>query len=100
MYIYNGILFSYENEYIWVSSNEENEPRTYYTEWNKSEIEKQTYINTYIWNLERWYRWTYFQGSNRDIDIENRLVDKRSGGGEGGMKGESNMETYTLPCVK
>ena len=27
-------------------------------------------INTYIWNLERWYWWTYVQGSNRDADRE------------------------------
>ena len=29
----------------------------------------------YIWNLERWYWWTYLQGSNGDEDIENRLLD-------------------------
>ena len=30
------------------------EPRTYYTEWNKSEREKKQifYISTYIWNLD------------------------------------------------
>ena len=29
------------------------------------------FISTYIWNLEKWYRWTYVQGRNRDADIEN-----------------------------
>ena len=52
------------------------EPRACYTEWSKSEEEKQTLrINTYIWNLERWYWQTYTQGSSRDTDVENRLVD-------------------------
>ena len=43
--------------------------------------EKQiSYINIHKWNLEKWYWWTYFQGKNRDADIENRLVGT---GGEG-----------------
>ena len=52
--IYNGILLSHKKEHIWVSSNEMDEPRAYYTEWNKSEREKQIYIYAYLWNLERW----------------------------------------------
>ena len=32
----NGILLSHEKEHIWISSNEVNEPRAYYTEWSKS----------------------------------------------------------------
>ena len=36
------------------------------------------------------------QCSNGDADIENRLMDMGGGQeGEGGMCGESNMETYT-----
>ena len=51
-------------------------PRACYTEWSKSEEEKQTLlINTYIWTLERWNWLTYMQGSSRDTDVENRLVD-------------------------
>ena len=34
---------------------------------------KQIYINTYIWNLEGWYRLIYSQSSNGDTDIENKL---------------------------
>ena len=33
-----------------------------------------------MWNLEKCYRLTYFQGGNRDADVENRHVDT---GGEG-----------------
>ena len=50
------ILLSYKKEHIWVCSkvDEVAELRVYHTEWNKSEIERQiSYINTYIWNLER-----------------------------------------------
>ena len=39
------------------------EPRAYYTEWSKSEREKQIlYINAYIWNLERWTVCCLFDG--------------------------------------
>ena len=31
VHIYNGILLSYKKECIWVSSNEVDEPRAYYT---------------------------------------------------------------------
>ena len=40
VHIYNGILLSHKKECIWVSPNEVDEPRAYYTEWSKSEIEK------------------------------------------------------------
>ena len=86
--------------WIWISSSEVDEPRTCYTEWNKSEREKQvSYINAYIWNLEKWYWWTYLQGRNRDSDIGNRLMDI-AGAGEGGMNWESSSELYILPFVK
>ena len=39
------------------------------------------------------------QVSNRDADIENRLVGK-AGEGEGGTNGEGSKETYALSCVK
>ena len=42
---------------------------SYYTEWSKSEREKEiSYSNAHIWNLERWYWWTYLQGRNRDSE--------------------------------
>ena len=50
------------------------EPRASYTEWSKSEREKQIlHTNTYRWNLEKWYWWNYLQGSNGNTDIDNRL---------------------------
>ena len=32
VHIYNGILLTYKKEHIWVSANEVDEPRAYYTE--------------------------------------------------------------------
>ena len=94
VHIQNALLLSHKKEHIWVSSNEVDEPRAYYTEQSKSEREKQiSYTN--IWNLERWYWWNYLQGSSGDTDTENRLMDTEWGkGGQAGIYGESNMETY------
>ena len=52
-----------------------------------------------VCNLEQWYWWIHFQGSNEDADIEKRLVDTVEEG-EDEMNRESSMETYTLPYVK
>ena len=40
VHMHNGILLSHKKEYIWVSSDEVDEPRTYYTEWRKWERER------------------------------------------------------------
>ena len=55
------------------------------TEWSKLEREKQiSDINAYIWNLERWYQWSYLQGNNED-----RHKDQNSQtGGKGVERGE------------
>ena len=67
------------------------------TESEASQKEKKiSYINAYIWNLEKWYWWIYLQGRNRETDIENRLVDT-AGEGEGGMHWERSIETHTWP---
>ena len=75
-------------------------PGAYHTEWSKSQRERQIlYINTYIWNLERWYWWSYIQGSKGDTDIKNRLLNS-VGEGEDGMIWESSTATCILPYVK
>ena len=50
------------------------------TEWSKPGRERQIHVNAYIWNLEKWYRLTYFQGRNRDADVG---MDPWTWGGEG-----------------
>ena len=118
VHIYNGILLSHKKECIWVSSNEVDETRAYYTQWSKLEREKQiSYINAYIWNLERRYCWTYLQGNDgdspwghKDLDMtewlnwtdgdrhrEQTYGHGGGGVGEGRMYAESGMETYTFP---
>ena len=52
------------------------------TQSEASHKEKDKYcilMHAYLWNLERWYWWTYLQGSNGDTDIENRLTDTSRG---------------------
>ena len=67
---------------------------------SKSERERQTLcINAYVWNLERWYWWTYLQESDGDANIENRFVDTVEER-EGGTNWKRNTETYILPSVK
>ena len=39
-YMHNGILLSHKKECIWVSSDEVDEPRIYYSEWSESEKDK------------------------------------------------------------
>ena len=76
------------------------EPRACYTGWSKSERKKLIlYINTYKCNLDRWYLWTYLQGSNGYADIGNTFVDT-PGEGDGGINREISMEAYTLLYVK
>ena len=71
-----------------------------YTQWSMSEREKQIlYISAYIWNLEKWYCWTYLKGKNGDTDVENGLVDT-VGEGESEMNGESSINICTLSCVE
>ena len=56
VHTHNGILVNYKKkERIWVSSNEADKTGAFYTEWSKPERKTPIqYINTYIWNLERW----------------------------------------------
>ena len=58
LYQLNGMTHSHKRECIWLSSNEVDELTAFNTEWNKSERE-EIYINTYVWNLQRWFWWTY-----------------------------------------
>ena len=69
------------------------------SEWSKSEREKQILdINTYVWNLEKWYRWTSLQGRSRDTDVENKHGHQRGkvgGGGGGDELGDWDWHVYT-----
>ena len=95
-YIYNGILLGHKKEWIWVSRTEVDETKSLLYREKKVRNRKTNtvYINTYIWNLEKQYRWTYLQGVNRDIDTENRLADTAVG-----RRGGTNWESIIETCI-
>ena len=39
-------------------------------------------MNAYMWNLEKWYRWSYLQNKNRDTVVEGKPMDPNGGKGE------------------
>ena len=97
--VYKRILFSHKEEQSWVISRDVFGPRFCHTEWNKSERQNQiSYINTYTWHLEKWYRWTYLQGRNRDTDGENKHIDMERGGWEWDELGDCVWYIYTSMC--
>ena len=50
-------------------------PRDFYTKWSQSERERQKLHGiVYMWNLKKWYKWTYLQNRNTLTDIENKLL--------------------------
>ena len=56
--------------------------------------------NTYMWYLEKWFRWTYLQGRNRDTHWKNDIWTQWVEGREGGKNWDSSIGIYTLPCAK
>jgi len=63
---------------------------------NISQKEKKqiSCINTYMWNLEKMYRWTHLQSRDRDTDKENKCVDAKGGWGTR-MNREGGIDMYT-----
>ena len=81
VHIYNGILLSYKKEQNSAIYRDVDRPRPCHTDWSKSEREKQILYNiAYMWNLEKWYRWTYLQSKGRVTDIENKLMVTKAEG--------------------
>ena len=60
-------------------------------------VKQILYISIYMWNQEKWYRWTYLQGRSRDSDIEKNVWTHW---GKSGMNWESSINIHTLPYVK
>lgn len=52
-----------------------------------------------MWNLEKRYEQTYFQGMNIDTDVENGPVVTAEEG-ECGTNWDSSNDMYALPCIK
>ena len=62
--------------------------------------EEYIYSNiTYMWNLEKWYKWTYLQIRNRVTDAKNKLlvtrVKKR-----GGVSWETGVGIFVVAVVQ
>ena len=67
-------------------------PTDCHTEWRKSEKDI-SYDIAYMWNLLKWYKWTYLE--NRVTDVKNKLMVKR---GKGGMDklGDWDWHIHTI----
>ena len=106
VHIYDGILLSHKKELNWVMCRDVDGYRDRHTEGSKSEREKQiSYINAYMWNLEKSYRRTGLQGRKWDTDVENKHMDTKGGkpqwGGDGGVLNWAiGIDMYTLMCIK
>ena len=50
------------------------------------------YIKVYMWNLGKWHSWPYFQGRNRDANVEKGHVDTE--GKEGGMNWKIRIDIW------
>ena len=100
VHIYNGILLSHEKEWNWVICRDVDGPRDSHTDWSKSEREKQIlYINAYMWNLEKWCRWSYLQSRNRDTDVEKKYMDTKGEGEWWEELGDWDWHIYTIDTM-
>ena len=100
VHIYNGILLNHKKEKNWVICRDVDGPRECHTEWSKSEREKWiSYINVYMWHLEKWYRWSYLQSRNADTVVENKCMDTKGKGGGWEELGDWDWRIYTIDTM-
>ena len=96
---HNRILLSFKMEWNWVICRDVDGHREHHTEWSQSEKGKQVpYVNTYMWNLEGWYRWSYLQSRKRGTDIENKHMDIKGERRE--VNWEIESEIHTVLSIK
>jgi len=89
VHTHNGILLSHRKQWNCAICRDVDGPRDCHRELTKSEREKLIlYINAYMWNSEKWYRWIYLQSRNRVTDVENKLMDTNGSGGEWDKMGD------------
>ena len=53
---------------------------------------KKSYINTYMWKVEKSYRWLYLQIRNKDTDIKKKVYGHQ--GGKEGWDELGNWDWY------
>ena len=96
VHIYSGISFSYKrNKFESTEVRWMNLEPVIQNEINQKEKKQIMYTHPYTWNLEKWNQWTYLQGKNRDVDVDNRLVDT-AGEEEGEMNWESSIDIQNI----
>ena len=99
VHISNGILLDHKKERNWVICRDVHGPRDGHTGWSKSEREKQiSYINIHMWDLGRFYRWSYLQSRNKDIYVVIKHMDTK--GERRWMNQEIGIGIHTLLCIK
>ena len=52
-----------------------------------------------MWNLEKWYRLSYLQSSNRDTDVENKCTDTEGEGGAWDELGDWDWHIDTIDTM-
>ena len=66
-----------------------------------SEIrERQSYDITYMWNLDKLYKWTYLENRNRPTDIENKPMVTKGESGQRVINEEFGTNRYTTTIYK
>ena len=86
------ILLSHEEQHIWISSNEVDEPRACFTECSKSEKEKQYHILTHIYGI--------FPGGSEVKASASSVGDLGSIPGLESSPGEGNGNPLQYSCLE
>ena len=83
LYIYiNGILLSHKKEWNNAIGSNMDGLRDYHTKWSKPNRERQiSYDIAYMWNLKKWYKWTYLQTERDPQTKKTVMVTKGEKGG-------------------
>ena len=98
-HIDKGILLGHKKEWNCVTGREVDGPKDCHTEWSQSERERQiSHINTYMWNLEKWYRCSYLKSRKRDKDVQNKHVNTKRE--RAGLNWEIGTDINTLLWIK
>ena len=53
-----------------------------------------------MWNLEKWYWWSYLQSRNRDTDVENTCMKTKGGRGSGINYIGTHTHTHIYGCAQ
>ena len=69
-------------------------PWVCHPDWSESEREEQ--INACVWSLEKWCRWTYLQGRNRDAGLQCGRVDTEPAGRLGRTESSPDREATPM----